>query len=54
VFALAIFLELRGDTSDQLAPYMKNHLMTDLKSALRCVRKHPDWIARLRQIDESP
>lgn len=53
-FALAIFLELKTEPAEQLKPYLKNHLMTDLKSAIRYMRKHPDWTGRLRQIDGSP
>jgi hypothetical protein len=39
VFALAIFLALRGEEPDALKPFLKRHLFSDLQQALKYVRK---------------
>ena len=39
LFALAIFLELRHDATEPLKPFLKAHLYSDLREAVRYVRK---------------
>jgi hypothetical protein len=50
VFALAVFLELRSGGAEPLAPYLKAHLTSDLKTALRYLNKRPELLAPLRGI----
>lgn len=38
-FALALFLELRGEKADVVKPYLKSHLYSDLTEAGRSIRK---------------
>jgi len=50
VFALAVFLELRAQSSDDVAPYLKSHMLTDLRKARRYLRAHADLLAPLRAV----
>jgi hypothetical protein len=50
IFALAVFLELRAQSSDDVAPFLKSHLVTDLRRARRHLGAHPELLAPLRAI----
>lgn len=39
LFALGIFLELRGEKPDTVKPFLKSHLYSDLKTAIRHLRR---------------
>jgi hypothetical protein len=40
IFGLAIFLELKQQSAETAAPYLKRHLNSDLRSALKYIRKN--------------
>jgi len=40
LFALAVFLELRNETAEQVKPFLKQHLFSDLTDAIRYLRRH--------------
>lgn len=48
VFALAVFLALRGEEEDTLKTLLKPHLYADLLVAVRSLRKRPELLAELR------
>jgi len=48
IFALAVFLELRAQPLDDVAPFLKSHLVTDLRKARRHLQAHADLLAPLR------
>ena len=48
VFALAVFLALRGEQESSLKKRLKPHLYTDLVGAARYLRKRPELLSGLR------
>jgi hypothetical protein len=48
VFALAVFLMLRGEAAAELRPFLKSHLFADLGKALAYLRHNPTLVATLR------
>jgi len=45
VFALAVFLTLRGEETAVLRPHLKPHLYSDLKTAAKHLARNPDLLA---------
>jgi hypothetical protein len=48
VFALAVFLTLRGESAADLQPFLKPHLSSDLTKALAYLKRNPSPLAALR------
>jgi hypothetical protein len=47
IFALAIFLHLRSQPLDDVNPFLKSHLVTDLRKARRYLQRNPNLLAPL-------
>jgi len=47
VFALAVFLALRGESPAELRPFLKDHLFADLGKAMAWLKRNPTAIAAL-------
>lgn len=50
VFALAVYLALRGEDETSLKKLLKPHLYADLLGAARYLRKRPDLLSNLREV----
>jgi hypothetical protein len=48
IFALAVFLALRGETADEARQHLKPHLAKRLDAAVKRVGAEPSWIETLR------
>jgi hypothetical protein len=48
VFALAVFLTLRGESAADLQPFLKPHLSSDLAKAMAYLKRNPSPLAALR------